>query len=159
MVNMSSRTVIAVLALAMAANATELSIEHGVLAPGKPVSLDVTISAGTDKPTGIQFDLQYDAVALDMTIDAGPAAVQAGKSLRAAKIEPGRQRILIIGFNKNVISDGVLAILHVSYKGRETGKTFSIHVVGAAGTNEKAQALPVTGKDGSVKVEKGRGGQ
>jgi hypothetical protein len=113
----------------------------------------VKLAALRDAPTGIQFDVEYDAASLDIAIEAGPAAKQAGKSLRSAKVQDGKQRVLIIGFNKNAMSDGVVAILHVSYKGQEAGKTFPIRITATSGTNEKAERVAVTGKDGSVAVE------
>lgn len=150
---------IALVISAVAASAAELSIQPGVVAPGKPATLNVMLAAGQDAPTGIQFDLEYDAASLEVAIENGPAAGKAAKTLRTAMIQSGRQRALIIGFNKTIISDGVLAVLKVSYKGQETGKTFPIHIMGAAGTNEKAEPVAVTGKDGSVKVEIGRNAQ
>lgn len=147
------QTAIALAVFAVAANAAELSIERGTLKPGKPVTLGVKLAALRDAPTGIQFDVEYDAASLDIAIEAGPAAKQAGKSLRSAKVQDGKQRVLIIGFNKNAMSDGVVAILHVSYKGQEAGKTFPIRITATSGTNEKAERVAVTGKGGSVAVE------
>jgi hypothetical protein len=138
------KTAIALAMLAVAANAAELSMEQGTLAPGKPVALNMTLAAGTDAPTGIQFDLEYDAAALDVSVETGPAAKQASKSLQSARIQAGKLRVLIIGFNRNIISDGVLAL----------GKTFPVHIAASSGTNGKAEPVAVTGKDGSVRVEK-----
>jgi hypothetical protein len=148
------KTAIALAMLAVAANAAELSMEQGTLAPGKPVALNMTLAAGTDAPTGIQFDLEYDAAALDVSVETGPAAKQASKGLQSARIQAGKLRVLIIGFNMNIISDGVLALVHVSYKGIDTGKTFPVHITASSGTNGKAEPVAVTGKDGSVRVEK-----
>ena len=150
---MCGQTVIALAMIAVAANAAELSLEQATLTPGKPAILGMKLAAGTDAPTGIQFDLEYDGENLDISIEAGPAATQAGKSVQSRKIQPGKLRVLIIGFNRNAISDGVLANIHVSYKGQELGKTFPIHVAASSGTNEKAERLTVTAKDGGVKVE------
>lgn len=151
---MRLKTAIALAALAAAANAAELTVEQGSLAPGKPTTLNVTLAAGKDAPTGIQFDLEYDTALLDVGVEAGPAAKQASKGLRAARLQTGKQRVLIIGFNRNAIADGVLAILHVSYKGQETGQTLPIHVTASSGTNENAEPFAVTTKDGSVRVER-----
>jgi len=140
--------------LAMAANAAELTMEQGTLAPGKAIALDVKLAAGAEAPTGIQFDLEYDAAALDISVEAGPAAKQAAKGLRSASIQLGKLRVLIIGFNRTTISDGVLAVVHVSYKGTETGKTFPVHLAASSGTNADAKAVAVTTKDGSVRINK-----
>src|SRR5271165_73715 len=151
---MSLKTAIALAVFAVAANAAELTLEQGTVAPGKTVSLGVKVAVGTDAPTGIQFDVEYDAVSLDIAVEAGPAARQASKSLQSAKVQPGKLRVLIIGFNKNVISDGVLAVLKVSFKGQDGGKTFPIGIMAASGTNEKAEPVAVTAKSGSVSTEK-----
>lgn len=151
---MSVKTAIILAALAAAANATELTMEQGTLKPGSPVTLSVKLAAGTALPTGIQFDLEYDAAALDITVEAGQAAKQAGKNLQTATIHAGKQRVLIFGFNRNAISDGVLANVRVSYKGHDTGRSFPIHITASSGTNQKAEQLTVTARDGSVKVEK-----
>lgn len=148
------RTAIALAALAVAANAAELSLEQGTLAPGKPAALNVKLAAGKNEITGIQFDLEYDAAALEVNVEAGPAAKQASKNLQSARLQAGKLRVLIIGFNRNTIADGVLAVVRVSYKEADTGKTFAIHITALAGTDANAQPIAVTGKDGGVKVEK-----
>jgi hypothetical protein len=145
---------IALAMFAWAGNAAELILDGGSLAPGRPCTLNVRVAVGQDVPTGIQFDLEYDAASLDIRVEAGPAAKQASKNLQSEKIRDGKLRVLIIGFNRNAISDGVLALVHVSYKGQDAGKTLPIHVTASSGTNEKAQSVAVTAKDGSVTVEK-----
>jgi hypothetical protein len=139
--------------LTMPASALELRLDEGTLS-GKDAALKVTLAAGKDLPTGVQFDLEYDPAALGLTVELGQAAQQASKNLRSAEIKPGKLRVLIIGFNRTTISDGVIAVVHVSYKGTETGKTFPVQMTAAAGTDADARPLVVTAKDGSVKVEK-----
>jgi Cohesin domain len=153
-VEIMRKTAITLAVLTVAANAAEISLEQGTVAPGKSVALNVKMSAAADAPTGLQFDLEYDAAALDITVDPGSTAQQASKNVRTAPIQPGKLRVLIIGFNRTTISDGVLAIVHVTSKGAETGKTFPLHITGASGTNANAEKVAVTAKDGGVKVEK-----
>jgi hypothetical protein len=148
------RTAIALAVFALAANAAELTMEQGTVATGKPAALNVKLAADTEALTGIQFDLEYDAAALDVSVEAGPAAKQASKGLQSARIQAGKLRVLIIGFNRNTIADGVLAVVHVSYKGTDTGKTFPVHITAPWGTDAEAKPIAVSGKDGGVKVEK-----
>jgi hypothetical protein len=148
------RTAIALALLAVAANAAELSLGNGIVAPGKPAALGVTLSSGKDAPTGFQFDLEFDPAALDISVEPGPGAQQASKSLQSAAIRAGKLRVLIIGFNRNTIPDGVLALVHVSYKSGDTGKTFPIHLTASSGTNANAETVAVTVKDGGVRTEK-----
>ena len=148
------RAAIALAIAVLPASAAELSLDQATIAAGKPADLHVTLKTGKDLPTGVQFDLEYDATALDLSVEAGPAALQASKNLRTAVQRPGKLRALIIGFNRNTISDGVIAVIHVAYKGAEGGKTFPIHVTAVAGTDADARPVAVTAKDGSVKVDK-----
>jgi hypothetical protein len=151
---MIRRLAIALAVVAATASAAELGLEQGTVSAGKPAALKVTLAVGEDLPTGVQFDLEYDAAALDLSAELGPAAQQASKNVRSAQIKPGKLRVLIIGFNRTTISDGVIAIVHVSYKGTEGGKTFPIHVTAASGTNADAKSVAVTAKDSTVSVEK-----
>jgi len=148
-----SEIVLAMAAMALAANGAELSLEQGVLPADKAASLKMTFTAGKDAASGLQFDLEYDAAALDLTVEGGPAVQQAAKNVRSAQIRPGKLRVLIIGFNRNTIPDGVIAVVHVSLKGGDGSKTFPVHVTAAAGTTANAEAISVTAKDGGVRVE------
>lgn len=153
--NMKLRTAFVLATFVVAGNAAELTIGSGTLsAPSQPAILNVALASGGASLTGIQFDLEYDAASLNVTVAAGPAVGSAGKNLQSAVIQPGKQRILIVGMNQSAIADGVVAVLQVSLKGRPTGaKTFTIHMSGPAGTNAQAQPVGVSGSDGSVKVD------
>jgi hypothetical protein len=151
---MKLRTAIVLAIFAVAANAAELTIGQGVVGAGKPTTLSVQLVSGGDALAGVQFDLEYDATALEVTVEAGPVVAQAGKNLQSNLIQPGKRRVLVIGLNRNVIEDGVVATLHVTAKGQiEGGKTFPIHVTVPSGTNAKAGPVAVTAKDGSVTGE------
>ena len=151
---MVGKITVAMAFLVLAANAAEIVMEQGTVSPGKPATLSVKLASGSDLPTGVQFDLEYDPAALDITVENGPVSQKAAKSLRSAVIQSGRLRVLIIGINRTTISDGVLALVHVAYKGSERGKTFPVHIIGSSGTNANAEKVIVTAKDGSVTVEK-----
>ena len=144
----------------IAANAAELSLDHANLTPGKTADLNVRIAAGATAPTGVQFDLEYDSTAMDVRVEAGPVATASEKTLQAAVTPAGKHRVLIIGFNKNVMPDGVVAILHVTLKGEaKAGQTFPISIKSPSGTNARAESLVFTGNEGSIKVESRRNGQ
>jgi hypothetical protein len=148
------RTALLLAVLALSASAAEISIERGSLGRDKSASLAVSLTAGTEAPTGFQFDLEYDAAALDLSVEAGPVSKQASKGVQFRQLQPGKLRVLIIGFNRNTIADGVLALIHVTYKGNEPGKSFSLHMTGQSGTNADAKPVTVTAIDGVVTVSK-----
>ena len=153
---MNFRTAIVLAVFAVAGNAAELSIGNATLntTTGQPVTLNVSLASAGATLTGIQFDLEYDAAALNVTIAAGPAAGGAGKNLQSSALQAGRQRVLIVGMNRNTIADGVVAVLQISLKGHvAAGKTFAIRMTAPAGTNAQAQAVSISGGNGSVQVE------
>jgi hypothetical protein len=151
---MTVRIALALGLFALSISAAELTLEPGSVAPGKPAALALTLNVGSEAPTGFQFDLEYDAAALDLTVEAGAAAKQASKMLQSRQLQPGKLRVLIIGFNRNTLSGGILAVIHVSYKGNETGKSFPVHITASSGTDADAKPVAVTARDGTVKVEK-----
>ena len=147
-------TAIVLAIFAVAGNAAELTIGQGVVGAGKPTTLSVQLVSGTDALTGVQFDLEYDATALDVSVEAGPMLAQAGKNLQTNLIQPGKRRVFIIGLNRNTIEDGVVATIHVTAKGQlAAGKSFPLHMTVPAGTNAQAASVAVKVKDGSVTVE------
>jgi hypothetical protein len=148
------RVAMALAGIAWTASAADLAIEQAKLTRDKPATLAVSLSAGTEAPTGFQFDLEFDPAALDLSVEAGPAAKQASKSAQSRMLQPGKLRVLIIGFNRNTIADGVLALIQVSYKGTDGGKTFPVHMTAASGTNADAKTVAVIARDGSVTVSK-----
>jgi Cohesin domain len=151
---MMLRIAITLAAFVLALPGAELAVEQGTVSPDKPAALAVKLIAGTEAPTGFQFDVEFDAAALELTVEAGPVTKQANKGLQFRQLQPGKIRVLIIGFNRTAIADGVLALIHVADKAAQPGKTFPVHLTGASGTNADAKSVEVTAKDGSVTVEK-----
>jgi Cohesin domain len=152
---MNIQTAIVLATFAVAGNAAELSMGNGILNPAaQPLTLNVALTSSGASLTGMQFDLEYDAGALNVTVVAGPATGSAGKNLQSNVLQAGHLRILIVGMNQTTIADGAVATLQVSLKGQAgAGKTFPIRMTAPAGTNAKAQAVALSAGSGSVKVE------
>jgi hypothetical protein len=155
------QTAIVLATLAVAASAAELSVSNAVLTtPNQPVTVNVTLASAGASLAGVQFDLQYDAEALNVTVAAGPSSGAAGKNVNAHALQAGHQRVLIVGMNQTTIADGVVATLQVSLKSSApAGKTFPISITAPAGTTAKAQPVSVSGSSGTVQVETTRNGK
>ena len=152
---MIGRIALALLVLTLSANAAELSIETGGIARDKSAALAVNLNASAARlRQDSSLTWSMDAAALDLSVEAGGAAKQASKTLQFRQLQPGKLRVLIIGFNRNTIADGVLALIHVTYKGTESGRSFPVHMTAQSGTDADAKPVAVTGKDGSVTVGK-----
>lgn len=97
---------------ASAACAQTLSISRASGAPGETVELPVTLSSASGA-AAVQFDLDYDRAALDITPVAGEAARDAGKEVSFRR-ESGR--VVVAGLNRTAIADGVLLKLRVAIR-------------------------------------------
>jgi hypothetical protein len=147
------RTAIILAMLAVAGNAADLNIGQEVLSAGHPATVNVSLASGGAALTGLQFDLEYDATLLNVTVSAGASATQGGKNVQPAVISPGKLRVLIVGLNRNTITDGVVAVLNVSLKGSaEASRAFPIRMIAPVGTTASAQSVKISSTDGSVKV-------
>jgi hypothetical protein len=152
---MNLKTAILLTTFAVVGNAAELSVGSGILNPAaQPLTLNVALTSSGASLSAMQFDLEYDAAALNVTIVAGPAAGAAGKNVQSNVIQPGRLRVMVVGMNQTTIADGVVATLQVSLKGQaKGGETFPIRMTATAGTNGQAKAVALSAGSGSVKVE------
>jgi hypothetical protein len=94
--------------------AADLLVPTEVVAhAGGTVTLEISYRSQGASVAGFQLDLGYDRAALTITPTAGPAAASAGKTLSSAVLPNGRLRLLVSGFNQNVISDGDVITLSV----------------------------------------------
>ena len=150
---MRLRTTMILLLFAATSWGAELSIDSGSARPSEPAALSVHLSSAAEALTGVQFDLEYDTAALDVSVEIGPSANQAGKTLQTAHPSNSGQRVLIVGFNRNNLSDGVIAVLHVSVKANHgTAGNYPIRLTGLAGTNASAESIAVTGREANLRV-------
>jgi hypothetical protein len=148
---MNYRNVVLLLAFALVGSAAELSIGSAVLTADKPAVLNVTLASGGAALAGVQFEIVYDATALEVTVQAGPAATEAGKTLQSAPLQAGRRRVIIVGFNQNSIPDGVVATIQVSLKNKTAAVADSaVRIQGLVGTTGQGQTVAIAGQDGGV---------
>ena len=78
-------------------------------ATGTAVSISLSSGAG-EQVAAAQFDVVFDSAVLDLTdVTVGPAAADAEKDVSFSTWEPGVVRVVILGLNDNVITDGVIA--------------------------------------------------
>lgn len=148
---MRYRNIVVLFAFAVAGSAAELSMGSGTVSARQTVILNVNLKSAGETLTGIQFDIDYDAAVFDVSLENGPVAEQAGKNLQSASRGAGKRRVLIIGLNQNSLSDGVVAILRVSLKGKvEAGRRYAIGMTSPAGTNSRAESVAVSGRGGVI---------
>ena len=144
------RAPLLLLVLAASGLAAELHLDSAPVAANTPAALSLHLEAGESALTGVQFEVEYDASRFDVKLEIGPAAEIAVKVLQSNTLQPGKQRVLIFGFNRNKIGDGVVAIAHVMLKGALDEQSYPIRISAPAATSAEGQAVPITGTGGSV---------
>ncbi len=93
--------------------AAELSVPTQVAHGGSVVSVSVGYMAQGANAADLEFDLEYDPSALNITAELGSAAASAGKFLAMNVLSSGHIRFLIVGFNQDVIGDGSVVVLTI----------------------------------------------
>lgn len=93
-----------------------LSIATTESRPGK-TGFDVPVTMtglASHQVAAIQFDLSYDPRVLSVEkVSPGAAAAEAAKSVSSYGLASGKERIMLIGMNQNILSEGTVAVLHV----------------------------------------------
>jgi hypothetical protein len=141
------------LLFAVVGSAAELTLGSGTVSAGRSAILTLNLKSAGEALSGVQFDVEFDEAVFDVSLENGPAAEQAGKSLQSASLGEGKRRVLIIGLNQTSLSDGVVAILRASLKGNtEKGRSYSVRITSPAGTDPQAGLVAVSGHDGTITV-------
>ncbi|HUW61232.1 MAG TPA: cohesin domain-containing protein [Candidatus Bathyarchaeia archaeon] len=76
----------------------------------------VILSFGeTEHVAGLQFDISLDADVVQLVdIEAGPAAINAGKDVVFSMLDDNTVRVLVVGLNQDELASGVVANLYVT---------------------------------------------
>jgi len=147
-VKIQSRVATIALLFAMHCGAAELSFT-GAASSGVPnqaltVNLTSTGAVPASSLTGVQFDLTYDTTALDVTVNLGAAAEGAGKTITTAPVGTRGLRVIIIGFNQIGLTDGPVAIVHVTGKnGAAPAAGMRIRLAAPVGTTRDGTPVAV----------------
>lgn len=117
------------------------------------VSLDAAI---VESVAALQFDLLFNEYVLSLPeVTVGAAAAAAGKDLSHNLIQPGQMRVIIAGFNQNVIEDGIVAEAHFSIAPEAPGSMETISFSGVTLSDPNGQAVPATPRDGTLTIGNG----
>lgn len=139
------------LALCASGLAAELRLDSAGVDSAKPTTLSLHLNAPDAELTGVQFDVEYDAAKFDVKLEIGPAAEGAAKVLQSNVLRPGKVRVLIFGFNRNKIGDGIVALAHISVKdGVQVNESHPILISDTVGTSAEGVAVKVTGVGGNL---------
>jgi len=103
--------IVAAMASIEAAAATLTGGEGSGLPGQNGVTIAVTLASSSgESVAALQFEAVFDATAVSLTgVAAGTAATEADKQVVYNQLETGRVRVIVSGFNQNIIGDGSVA--------------------------------------------------
>ncbi len=135
--------------------AADLSLPAGVVVHPQ-ATLNLVLAGAPEDLAGLQCDLEFDADALEIGLQAGPAASKAGKGLVITTPAEGRRRLLVAGMNQTSLGDGVLLVLRVRVKTVSASSgTYALRIQNAIGTTKDGSSVSMRTSDGSVVVPGG----
>lgn len=122
--------------------------------PGSDVTIPITLNYGGATPnlSAISHDITFDTHLLENPrASIGPAGINAGKQVQSNSLSPGVFRVGILGFNQNIIQNGVIAYLTFRIKDNASpGQTTLLNAPSASDPN--GNSIPVEGNPGNINI-------
>lgn len=129
----------------------ELSLDRVSSLAGSTVPLVVRFATVGSNVAAMQFDLDYDAP-LALTANSGSVVFSAGKEIYSAPVSARRTRFLVVGWNQNVMGDGVVTTINAFVSAGTAAGVFPLRLTNLLACDQEGAIIPLTGKDGSITV-------
>jgi hypothetical protein len=126
-----------------------VSIDNGVSEVVLAVALE---SPASEAVASAQFELRYANALSVQEVTPGQAALDAGKSVVANEVAPGRQRVIVAGLNQTRIEDGALANVLFTVAAGTTDLMIGVELAGVVLSDPAGRAVPATLVDGVLTV-------
>src|ERR1700687_3019973 len=82
---------------------------------GETIMMPVLLASGGQTISGVQFDLSWDA-SLDLHVSAGEQVRASSKVLYSYAPQSGTLRFLVVGMNRNTLTDGELVQIFLTIR-------------------------------------------
>lgn len=129
--------------------AKPLTIVVGNIAakPGQTINLPIFFKASTQAVSSIQFDFKFPQGVSVSSVQAGPSAISAGKS-----VQTSATRALIFGINQTAIESGVLLNFKLSVSSTLTNGIKPVDIFNLVGASPEGNSVSLFGISGSINV-------
>ncbi len=119
---------------------------------GASTAMDVIFRPQQDPVSALQFDLEFDSTAMDVSLVIGAAASSSGKALFVTAPDANHKRFLFVNTDNDPIPDGTLATLTVTVKAGVPNGIYplGIPILAAAGPDGRAALLSAV--EGAIMV-------
>lgn len=125
-----------------------LSIGSGSATAGATVSLPIDLSSsGGALPAGLQWSFVYPSDITSVTVVAGPAAINAGKSITCSA-----NTCLLLGFNNTAIADGTVATATFQIASSPSTTSIPVQISGVVASSAAGDSIPASGGSGTISL-------
>ena len=144
----STRVLLAI-AFCGSLQAASLALSSGSAVQGSTASLSVSLASPTGgAPAGLQWTISYPAnLVSSLSVTAGPAAVQAAKTLLCSSPASGSYTCVLYGINTSTIANGSVATVSV-----QASATVTLSITNVVATDASAKSLPTSATGGTLTV-------
>ena len=119
---------------------------------GTNVTVPVTHSAGSAGIAGVQFDIPLPTGVAYVSVDAGQAALDAGKSVQG-NVTSGNLRVIVFGVNQTIIGSGELARVNFHLDAALPTSVVPVQLTAVVATDAGGNNVSFdTSTDGSINV-------
>jgi PKD repeat protein len=120
--------------------------------PGNTLTVNILLTSGSDSVAGTGNDIAFDtSIFSSPSATAGQVATDAGKFIATTAPSSGVFRVSIVGFNTNVIADGVVAVVTFTVATDATPGTYTLTNVPST-VDPNGVDITTTGSDATVNV-------
>src|SRR5271170_5090752 len=136
--------------LACLAQSVTLELSSGVGSPGTSVTLALSLNATGATPAAAQWALEYSAADFSsVTVTAGPAATEAGKTVSCNQTA-GATKCVLWGMNATPITSGVVANILLTVSSSTLASSSGVQLANCVAASPAGNALPISAQGGSV---------
>ena len=129
-----------------------LSLGNGSGARSQNVSLPLAFVGSGNETSGLEWDLTYSTTDFSaVSVSVGPAATAAAKSLVCASPSAGRYKCLLIGLNRTLLGDGVVATATLTVSSTTTNSSSTVSLAPLS-TTGIGSLNPINGIAGTVAI-------
>lgn len=144
-----------VTALSGAALANDVNLASVTLTRESSAPLTLNFTASPEPVVALQFDIDFDPSAIQLTATVGEAARAAGKSLYVAAISPKRSRFILAGLNQTAILDGPLIRFLAGSLANAPAREYALSFSNVLATTTNGFSTPTSASGGAVTVVSG----
>jgi uncharacterized protein (TIGR03437 family) len=134
-----------------------LLLRSGNSSPGGSLPLWISFASSGAQIAALQFDISYDSTTFSIDATPGTQIQSASKSLFTANIAAGQKRIMIMGINQTVLSDGKMVQLFLNVTAGAQPGPYQIVLSGLSAAAPTGAAVPITGSTSTLTLTGGPG--